>query len=35
MFDNRDAFAAARRFGIETGNLVIVDGEKISLRKLG
>jgi hypothetical protein len=30
----RDAFNAARRFNINTGKLVIVDDEKISLRTL-
>ncbi len=35
MFDARDAVAAAKHFGLESGILVIVDGEKISLRKLG
>ena len=35
MFDERDAIAAAKHFGLESGIIVIVDGEKISLRKLG
>ena len=35
LFGQRDAFEAARQFSITTGNLVIVDEEKISLRKLG
>lgn len=35
MFESRDAIAAAKWFGLESGVLVIVDGEKISLRKLG
>ncbi len=35
MFDERDAIAAVKHFGLESGIIVIVDGEKISLRKLG
>lgn len=35
MFDERDAIAVAKHFGLESGIIVIVDGEKISLRKLG
>lgn len=35
MFDERDTIAAAKHFGLESGIIVIVDGEKISLRKLG
>ncbi len=35
MFASKDAIAAAKWFGLESGILVIVDGEKISLRKLG
>lgn len=34
LFGMRDAFNAARRFSINTGKLVIVDEEKISLRTL-
>ena len=34
LFGMRDAFNAARRFNINTGKLVIVDDEKISLRTL-
>ncbi|MCQ2599116.1 MAG: pyruvate kinase [Alphaproteobacteria bacterium] len=34
MFDKRDAFAAARRCGIDAGKLVVVDGEEISLRTI-
>jgi len=34
LFGMRDAFNAARRFSINTGKLVIVDDEKISLRTL-
>ncbi len=34
LFGPRDAFNAARRFGIDSGQLVIVDAEKISLRSL-
>jgi len=30
----RDGFNSARRFGIHTGKLVIVDEDKISLRTL-
>ncbi len=35
MFESKDAIAAAKWFGLDSGILVIVDGEKISLRKLG
>lgn len=35
MFAAKDAIAAANWFGLDAGILVIVDGEKISLRKLG
>lgn len=35
LFGMRDGFNTARRFGIHTGKLVIVDDDKISLRKLG
>ncbi len=34
LYAQRDAFNAARQFGIHTGKLVIVDEEKISLRTL-
>lgn len=34
LFGQRDAFNAARGFGITSGHLVIVDGDKISLRTL-
>ncbi len=34
LYAQRDAFNAAREFGIHTGKLVIVDEEKISLRTL-
>ena len=34
LFGMRDGFNTARRFGIHTGKLVIVDDEKISLRTL-
>ncbi len=34
LFGMRDAFTAARRYGITSGQLVIVDEEKISLRTL-
>ncbi len=34
LFGMRDAFNSARRFGIESGKLVIVDEDKISLRTL-
>lgn len=34
LFGQRDAFGAARQFGIGTGKLVIVDEDKISLRTL-
>ncbi|MCR4917492.1 MAG: pyruvate kinase [Alphaproteobacteria bacterium] len=34
LFGPRDAFNAARNAGIRSGNLVIVDEDKISLRKL-
>ncbi len=34
LFGPRDAFNAARRFGINSGKLVIVDEDKISLRTL-
>lgn len=34
LFGARDAFNAARRFGVNTGKLVIVDEDKISLRTL-
>jgi pyruvate kinase len=34
LFGQRDAFNAARLFGIQSGKLVIVDGDKISLRDL-
>ncbi len=32
LFDNRDAFEACRRRGINAGALVIVDGDNVSLR---
>ncbi|MDR0741583.1 MAG: pyruvate kinase [Rickettsiales bacterium] len=35
LFDLKDAVGAARMFNINEGNLVIVDKEKISLRRLG
>ncbi len=35
MFDARDVEAVAKHFGLDTGIIVVVDGEKISLRKLG
>ncbi|MDR0967395.1 MAG: pyruvate kinase [Rickettsiales bacterium] len=35
IFGQRDAQSAAKLFGIESGKLVIVDGEKISLRDIG
>ncbi len=35
LFGQRDAFNAARRFGIDSGQLVIVDEDRISLRTLG
>jgi pyruvate kinase len=34
LFGRRDAFGAARRFGISRGKLVIVDEDKISLREM-
>ena len=34
LFGQRDAFGAAKRFGINRGKLVIVDEDKISLRDL-
>ncbi len=34
LYDKRDAFNACRRKGINEGQLVIVDGEKISLRTI-
>ena len=34
LFAHRDGFNAARRFGVTSGKLVIVDEEKISLRTL-
>ena len=34
IFAQRDAFGAMRKFGVETGQIVIVDGDKISLRTL-
>ena len=34
LFAQRDAFNAARKFGVTSGKLVIVDEEKISLRTL-
>ena len=35
LFGMRDGFNSARRFGIHSGKLVIVDDDKISLRTLG
>lgn len=34
LFAQRDAFAAAHKFGVTDGRVVIVDGDKISLRTL-
>ena len=34
LFGMRDGFNSARRFGVHTGKLVIVDDEKVSLRTL-
>ncbi|MBD5389350.1 pyruvate kinase, partial [bacterium] len=35
LFDAKDAVAAAKRFDLTSGIIVVVDGEKISLHKLG